>query len=129
MGLRALGLATSVSQLGFGYWGDRHPRGWLIWAGPAVGLICLSVVGLAPNLASLSSLLIVEDSESPHSIPKPPPWQACGPARPEAGRCPSSRWGAIWGRRRDQFTAASSPPTSACALVWSLIWGSRSSSF
>src|SRR4051812_26173644 len=35
-------LATSVSQLLFGYWGDRARRRWLIWAGPAVGVICLS---------------------------------------------------------------------------------------
>src|SRR5262249_10118808 len=53
------GLATSVSQLGFGYWGDRRPRGWLLWAGPAVGLLCLSLIGLAPDLASLSTLLVL----------------------------------------------------------------------
>jgi len=53
------GLATSVSQFGFGYWGDRHPGGWLLWTGPIVGLLCLSLVGLAPNLTALSLLLIL----------------------------------------------------------------------
>jgi FSR family fosmidomycin resistance protein-like MFS transporter len=52
-------LATSVSQLLFGYWGDRYRRRWLIWAGPALGVICLSSIGLVHSLAMLNVLLVV----------------------------------------------------------------------
>ena len=53
------GLATSVSQLVFGYWGDRDRGHWMLWAGPAVGVVCLSAVGLAPSFAGLCVLLLV----------------------------------------------------------------------
>jgi FSR family fosmidomycin resistance protein-like MFS transporter len=52
-------LATSVSQLLFGYWGDRGRRRWLIWVGPALGVLCLSSIGLARSLAQLNVLLVV----------------------------------------------------------------------
>jgi FSR family fosmidomycin resistance protein-like MFS transporter len=52
-------LATSVSQLFFGYWGDRGRSRWLIWAGPAIGVLCLSCIGLARSLAELNVLLVV----------------------------------------------------------------------
>lgn len=52
-------LASSVSQLAFGYWGDRARGRWLLWAGPLVGLVCLSGVGLAGSFATLSTLLIL----------------------------------------------------------------------
>jgi FSR family fosmidomycin resistance protein-like MFS transporter len=52
-------LATSVSQLLFGYWGDRYRGRWLIWAGPALGVICLSSIGLVHSLPMLNVLLVV----------------------------------------------------------------------
>jgi FSR family fosmidomycin resistance protein-like MFS transporter len=52
-------LATSVSQLLFGYWGDRGRSRWLIWAGPALGVLCLSCIGLARSLVELNLLLVV----------------------------------------------------------------------
>ena len=52
-------LATSVSQLLFGYWGDRGRRRWLIWVGPALGVLCLSSIGLVRSLAQLNVLLVV----------------------------------------------------------------------
>jgi FSR family fosmidomycin resistance protein-like MFS transporter len=52
-------LATSVSQLWFGYWGDRRRWRWLIWAGPALGVVCLSSVGLVHSLSGLNVLLVV----------------------------------------------------------------------
>ncbi len=52
-------LATSVSQLLFGYWGDRGRRRWLIWVGPALGVLCLSCIGLVRSLAQLNVLLVV----------------------------------------------------------------------
>jgi FSR family fosmidomycin resistance protein-like MFS transporter len=52
-------LATSVSQLLFGYWGDRGRSRWLIWAGPALGVLCLSCIGLARSLAELNVLLVL----------------------------------------------------------------------
>jgi FSR family fosmidomycin resistance protein-like MFS transporter len=52
-------LATSVSQLWFGYWGDRRRWRWLIWAGPALGVVCLSGIGLVHSLWALNALLVV----------------------------------------------------------------------
>jgi FSR family fosmidomycin resistance protein-like MFS transporter len=52
-------LSTSVSQLFFGYWGDRGRSRWLIWAGPALGVVCLSAIGFVHSLAMLNVLLIV----------------------------------------------------------------------
>jgi FSR family fosmidomycin resistance protein-like MFS transporter len=52
-------LSTSVSQLLFGYWGDRARRRWLIWAGPALGMTCLSSIGLVESLAMLNVLLVI----------------------------------------------------------------------
>lgn len=53
------GLASSVTQLAFGYWGDRDRGRWLLWAGPAIGVICLSAIGLVSSFGALSLLLIV----------------------------------------------------------------------
>ncbi len=52
-------LATSVSQLLFGFWGDRGRRRWLIWVGPTLGVLCLSSIGLVRSLTQLNVLLIV----------------------------------------------------------------------
>ena len=52
-------LATSVSQLVFGYWGDRYRGTWLLWVGPAVGVLCVSLIGLARSFESLGVLLLI----------------------------------------------------------------------
>jgi FSR family fosmidomycin resistance protein-like MFS transporter len=52
-------LSTSVSQLFFGYWGDRSGRRWLIWAGPALGVVCLSGIGLVHSPWMLHLLLLL----------------------------------------------------------------------
>jgi FSR family fosmidomycin resistance protein-like MFS transporter len=52
-------MATSVSQLAFGYYGDRARGRWLLWLGPVVGVVCLSAVGLAGSFGGLAALLIV----------------------------------------------------------------------
>lgn len=52
-------LANSVSQLLFGYWGDRYRRRWLIWAGPAIAMLCLGSIGLVDSLTMLNVLLVV----------------------------------------------------------------------
>ncbi|AGA30564.1 MFS transporter [Singulisphaera acidiphila] len=118
------GLATSVSQLAFGYWGDRRPRGWLLWAGPAVGLFCLSVVGLAPGLASLSSLLIVGGLGIAAFHPE---------AAALAGSCvPHDRSRAMSVFAVGGYLGQAAGPIYSGvitthfglkALVWSLIWG------
>lgn len=52
-------LATSVSQLGFGYLGDRgRVRGGL-WIGTALGVVAMSGLGLARGFPALASLLVV----------------------------------------------------------------------
>lgn len=52
------GLASSVSQLLFGYWGDRDRGRMMLWLGPVVGVICLSAIGLVHSLVALNLLLI-----------------------------------------------------------------------
>jgi FSR family fosmidomycin resistance protein-like MFS transporter len=118
------GLATSVSQLGFGYWGDRRPRGWLLWAGPAVGVLCLSLVGLAPNLASLSSLLILGGLGIAAFHPE---------AAALAGSCvPNDRSRAMSVFAVGGYLGQAAGPIYSGvitthfglkALVWSLVWG------
>ncbi|RUL88058.1 MFS transporter [Tautonia sociabilis] len=52
-------LTTSASQLVFGYLGDRHRGGWLLWAGPLLGISCMGAVGLSASLPALGALLIL----------------------------------------------------------------------
>lgn len=52
-------LATSFSQLLFAWWADRAPSRWLIWAGPAVGIACVGLSGLAPHPVILATLLVL----------------------------------------------------------------------
>lgn len=52
-------LATSLSQLAFGYWGDRgRGRGWL-WAGIVLGVLAMSGLGLARGFPTLAALIVV----------------------------------------------------------------------
>jgi FSR family fosmidomycin resistance protein-like MFS transporter len=50
-------LATSISQPVFGYWGDRFGGRWMVGLGPAVAVVCLSLVGLAREPAVMVVLL------------------------------------------------------------------------
>ena len=50
---------TSFCQLLFGYLGDRGRRRWLLWAGPAVAIACLSSIGLVRSPLVLAILLVV----------------------------------------------------------------------
>ncbi|MDR3633772.1 MAG: MFS transporter [Isosphaeraceae bacterium] len=52
-------LASSVSQLFFGYWGDRARGRWLLWLGPGAGVVALSSVGWATSFPALCVLLLV----------------------------------------------------------------------
>ena len=52
-------LATSVSQLGFGYWADRTGKRGLIWMGALLGVPCMSAVGLVESPWLLNGLLIL----------------------------------------------------------------------
>jgi FSR family fosmidomycin resistance protein-like MFS transporter len=49
-------LATSVTQLLFGWWADCFPSRWLIWCGPLVGILCLSCLGLLGSSGALAVL-------------------------------------------------------------------------
>jgi FSR family fosmidomycin resistance protein-like MFS transporter len=52
-------LATSVSQLAFGYWGDRARGRWVVWAGTAVAVIGMSLLGHARSVPALGALLVL----------------------------------------------------------------------
>jgi FSR family fosmidomycin resistance protein-like MFS transporter len=51
--------ATSVSQPLFGYWGDRFNTRWVVSLGPALGILCVSLIGFAGGPASTLALLLV----------------------------------------------------------------------
>lgn len=52
-------LATSFSQLFFGVLGDSTAGRWLVWIGPAAGVICLGSLGLTNSAALLIAWLII----------------------------------------------------------------------
>lgn len=66
MGLATLSIAfvvqsipSSLSQAGFGYLRDRRPTPWLLWAGPIVAAISLTLIGWAPHTGALFALLMI----------------------------------------------------------------------
>src|SRR5688572_22805855 len=52
-------MTTSLSQLGFGLYGDRFQARWLIWAGPLAAIVCLGSIGLTQSPLILAVLLSV----------------------------------------------------------------------
>ena len=52
-------IASSFSQLAFGYFSDRLHRPWFVALGPLVAAAFLSAVGLAPSFGALVSLLVL----------------------------------------------------------------------
>jgi FSR family fosmidomycin resistance protein-like MFS transporter len=52
-------VAASISQPLFGCWGDRFNSRWMIGLGPALAIICISLVGLTRSPAVVTLLLIV----------------------------------------------------------------------
>jgi MFS transporter, FSR family, fosmidomycin resistance protein len=52
-------IGTSVSQPFFGYWGDRFGSRWMLLLGPALAIVCISLVGVASGPVSLGMLLVV----------------------------------------------------------------------
>jgi MFS transporter, FSR family, fosmidomycin resistance protein len=117
-------LATSVTQLFFGYWGDRFQGGWLIWAGPLLGMLCVSSIGWVDSLWALNCVLFVGGLGVAAFHPE---------AAAMAGSClPGSR-----GRAMSIFAVggylgqAAGPVYSGvvttrsgmAALVWSIGWG------
>lgn len=51
--------AASISQPLFGCWSDRFDCRWLVGAGPAVAIVCLSLIGHASGPLSLGMLLVL----------------------------------------------------------------------
>jgi FSR family fosmidomycin resistance protein-like MFS transporter len=52
-------MTTSLSQLGFGLYGDRFQARWLIWAGPLAAIVCLGSIGLTHSPLVLAILLSI----------------------------------------------------------------------
>lgn len=52
-------LATSISQPLFGLCGDRFSCRWVVGAGPALAIVCLSLIGLAGGPVGLALLLTI----------------------------------------------------------------------
>ncbi len=55
----AWSIATSFSQLLFGFWADRIHSRWLIWAGPCLAILSICCVGLVTSPWALAVLLVV----------------------------------------------------------------------
>jgi FSR family fosmidomycin resistance protein-like MFS transporter len=51
-------LATSVSQPVFGYWGDRSGGRRMLVLGPALAILCTSLIGFAGSAPTLGFLLV-----------------------------------------------------------------------
>ena len=52
-------MPTSLSQVVFGYLHDRRPAPVWLWLGPALGVLFMPLVGLAPGRAALFAVLII----------------------------------------------------------------------
>jgi FSR family fosmidomycin resistance protein-like MFS transporter len=52
-------LAASLSQPLFGCWGDRCNGRWMVGAGPALVVVCVSLLGLAHGPVALTGLLVL----------------------------------------------------------------------
>jgi FSR family fosmidomycin resistance protein-like MFS transporter len=52
-------MASSMSQIGFGYLADRCGRGIFVSIAPAIAAIFMSLIGLAPNYFTLAILLLI----------------------------------------------------------------------
>jgi len=52
-------MASSMSQIGFGYLSDRFGRGIFVSIAPAIAAIFMSFIGLAPNYFTLAALLLI----------------------------------------------------------------------
>ncbi|MBC8234007.1 MFS transporter [bacterium] len=52
-------MASSMSQLVFGYLADRFGRGIFVTIAPAIAAIFMSFIGLAPNYWALAALLLI----------------------------------------------------------------------
>jgi FSR family fosmidomycin resistance protein-like MFS transporter len=52
-------LATSLSQPLFACWGDRFGSRWLVGFGPALAVVCVSLLGFASGPVSLMCLLVL----------------------------------------------------------------------
>jgi FSR family fosmidomycin resistance protein-like MFS transporter len=50
-------MATSVSQPLFGYWGDRFGARWMVVFGPALAIVCTSLIGFASGPVGILVLL------------------------------------------------------------------------
>lgn len=117
-------LAGSLSQVLFGYWGDRLSGRWMLWAGPIVGVICLSAIGYASSMWMLSMFIVVGGL-------------GMGAFHPEAaamvgGCAPENRSRAmsifVIGGTMGQaigplYSGWVSDTYSMRALLWSLAWG------
>ena len=52
-------IATSVSQLLFGWLGDRLCGRWWLWVGPLAAVVCVSSIGLVSSPLAVAGLLVI----------------------------------------------------------------------
>ena len=52
-------VASSITQIGFGYIADRFGKGIFVVLGPAIAAIFMSLIGLSPNYVTLAVLIFI----------------------------------------------------------------------
>ena len=116
-------LATSVSQLFFGYWGDCGRGAGSSGRARSLAVLCMSSIGLVDSFAMLCVLLILGGLGIAAFHPEAAAIAgACSPGI-AAARCRSSPSAAIWAGRRPALQRNGHHSLRGRALTWGLVWG------
>ncbi len=118
-------LATSFSQLAFGYLGDRYSSKWLLWLGPALGILCVSSIGLIDHFVVLNGVLFLGGLGIAAFHPEAA--AAAGACLPENRSRAMSLFavGGYLGQAAGPLYSGIVTTTFGLrGLAWSLVWGS-----
>ena len=120
----AWNLATSVSQLFFGYWGDRGRGRWLFWAGPALAVLCMSGIGLVDSFAMLCVLLVLGGLGVAAFHPEAAAIAgACAPGHRSRAMSVFAVGGYLGQAAGPLYSGMVTTRFGAGALAWGLVWG------
>ena len=125
----AWNLATSMSQLFFGYWGDRGRGRWLFWAGPALAVLCMSSIGLVDSFAMLCVLLVLGGLGVAAFHPEAAAMAgACAPGHRSRAMSLFAVGGYLGQAAGPLYSGMVTTRFGTSALAWGLVWGLGASS-
>lgn len=117
-------VSASMSQLLFGYWGDRVSGRWLLWAGPIVCVVCLSGIGYADSLLMLTTLIVVGGLGIGAFHPEAAAMVgACAPENRSRAMSVFVIGGTIGQAVGPMYSGWVSEVSGMEALIWSMAWG------